>query len=553
MVGPSGPIPPGQPYDVRVTWDLPPSAPGDIWYGTAILGTSPATPGNIGSFPVTLHRAPDDVTKTASVGEAVAGDTIDYEITVQPNVTDTDLVYTIVDTVPNGLTIDPASVTGGGVVDGQTITWEVTMPTAFGVVGDYVASTPATSPQCAANAGFVDLGAPPFHFAYAGVDGDSVAASAFSNIGPFEHYGQQFANLVVSDDGLVTVAGGYGGAPWEPQAIPHPAPPNGVIAPLWSDLELSVANERGIILASAPGVAVIQWDNLFEYNGDADTTVGPSVGSFEAWVYTTVVRHTARDDARLRHLAALPDVATIGVEDILGEQATAVLRRAGSEHRVDRRRLDLSRLRGSVVRPGHAGLQRDRRRQVHCRARTPTTPCTSPTIRSRSRSPCRPPSPSTACTRTITRTHLGALTVSSGTTCINGALVVGKVTVKPGAGLVITNGSLLGTLTTTGAKEVTICGSGSIAAISIAGSSAVRLGDPVAGCRGERVPRIGEGDGHGRADRDRREPDHRTAGVHRQQPAAHQQRRAEHRLRTEVRSVQRAVAPTTRTREVSAP
>ena len=130
------------------------------------------------------------------------------------------------------------------------------------------------------------------------------------------------------------------------------------------------------------------------------------------------------------------------------------------------------------------------------------------------------------CTKTITRTHLGALTVSSGTTCINGALVVGKVTVKPGAGLVITNGSLLGTLTTTGAKEVTICGSGSIAAISIAGSSAVRLGDPVAGCAanvflgsvkvtGTVGPTVIGGNliiG--------------SAGVHREQPGAHQQRLA---------------------------
>ena len=147
------------------------------------------------------------MTKTASVGEAVAGDTIDYEITVQPNVTDTDLVYTIVDTVPNGLTIDPASVTGGGVVDGQTITWEVPMPTAFGEVGAYVPSTPATSPQCAEWAGFLDLGTAGIPFA--GLDGDSVAANAFSDIGPFEQYGQEFANLVVSEDGL-TVAGGYG-------------------------------------------------------------------------------------------------------------------------------------------------------------------------------------------------------------------------------------------------------------------------------------------------------------------------------------------------------
>ena len=67
----------------------PPSAPGDIWYGTAILGSSPSSPGDIGSFPVTIHRDADDVTKTASVTQAVAGDSINYAITVQPNVTDT--------------------------------------------------------------------------------------------------------------------------------------------------------------------------------------------------------------------------------------------------------------------------------------------------------------------------------------------------------------------------------------------------------------------------------------------------------------------------------
>ncbi len=148
---------------------------------------------------MTIHRAPDDVTKTASVGEAVAGDTIDYEITVQPNVTDTDLVYTIVDTVPNGLTIDPASVTGGGVVNGQTITWEVPMPTAVGEVGTTWRRRrpPARS---APNGPGSSISAPA-GIPFAGLDGDTVAANAFSNIGPFEQYGQEFANLVVSEDG----------------------------------------------------------------------------------------------------------------------------------------------------------------------------------------------------------------------------------------------------------------------------------------------------------------------------------------------------------------
>ncbi len=159
--GPSGPIPNGQPYDVRFHWDEPDMEAGDVWYGTAVLGSSPATIGDIGSFPVTVRRVEDDVTKTASVEEARVGTSYSYELTVQPNVTVEDRVYTITDTVPDGLTIDPASVTGGGVVDGQTITWEVETPSPFTQEFNYEASTPATNPQCAEWGGFLDLGAPP--------------------------------------------------------------------------------------------------------------------------------------------------------------------------------------------------------------------------------------------------------------------------------------------------------------------------------------------------------------------------------------------------------
>ena len=237
LVGPEGTVPAGQPYDIRFHWDIPEMEAGDVWYGTAVLGSSPSTPGDIGSFPVTLRRHADDVTKEASEEQAAPGDTVSYSITIQPNVTPEDLVYTIVDTVPAGLTIDPGSVTGGGVVDGQTITWEVPVPSPAQQAGSYVASTPATNPQCAASSGFVDLAAAGIPLSQ--LDGDTVAASAFSNIGPFEQYGEEFANLIVSEDGLVTVAGGYGGQPWQPQQLPNAAAPNGVIAPLWSDLELS--------------------------------------------------------------------------------------------------------------------------------------------------------------------------------------------------------------------------------------------------------------------------------------------------------------------------
>lgn len=320
--GPSGTVPVGEPYDVRVHWDAPEMAAGDHWYGTAILGSSPDTPDDIGSFPVAIRRVADDVTKTASEDAAAIGDTISYEITVAPNVTATDLAYTITDTVPDGLTIDPASVTGGGVVNSQTITWEIVLPTPVGVVGDYVASTPATSQQCADWAGFLDLAQ--FGIPFAGLDGDTVAATAFSNIGPFEQYGQPFPNLTVSEDGLVTVTGGYGGQPWVPQVLPDPAAPNGVFAPLWSDLELSLADNRGMRLATSGGtVAVVQWDDPFEFT--LDDTVGPSVGKFQAWIYNTVEDFRPEVTFEYGELGALPATATIGIENIAGTLATSLL------------------------------------------------------------------------------------------------------------------------------------------------------------------------------------------------------------------------------------
>ena len=326
VAGPEGVVPTGEPYDIRVTWDEPAMEAGDRWYGTAVLGSSPATPGDIGSFSVDIHRVDDDVTKVASVDAAGNGDTISYDITVQPNVTPEDLTYTITDTVPAGLTIDPSSVTGGGVVAGQTITWEIDVPTPVGVIGDYVVSTPATSPQCAANAGFLDLAG--LGIPFAPLDGDTVSASAFSSIGPFEQYGQDFASLTVAEDGFVTVAGGYGDPntgdePWVAQAIPDADKPNGVFAPLWSDLELSLANNRGMRLAQGAGVAVIQWDDPFEFTGDA--TVGPSVGKFQAWIYTSVDETRPEMTFEYAAIGALPSVATIGTENILGTLATAVL------------------------------------------------------------------------------------------------------------------------------------------------------------------------------------------------------------------------------------
>jgi uncharacterized repeat protein (TIGR01451 family) len=328
VAGPEGEVPTGEPYDVRVHWNLPDAAEGDLFFGTAVLGTSPDTPGDIGEVPVRLSRVADDVTKTASVESAGIGDTIGYDVTVASNVTPEDLTYTVTDTVPDGLTVDPASVTGDGVVEGQTITWEVDMPTQVGALGAYEASTPADDPQCAAAARFVDLataGENSSPIPFTPLDGDSVTVSAFANIGPFSHYSEQSPNLTVTDDGLITIAGGYGGEPWTPQHVPSAAAPNGVIAPLWSDLELSLANDRGVRIASAGSqAAVVQWDDPLPFGADP-ADLSNSVGTFQAWIYKAV--SDSRPEIRFEYgdMGNLPASATIGVENLAGTLGTAVV------------------------------------------------------------------------------------------------------------------------------------------------------------------------------------------------------------------------------------
>ncbi|MEP1122297.1 MAG: S8 family serine peptidase [Ilumatobacter sp.] len=338
IVGPA-PTPTGEPYDMTVTWDLPDAEAGDVFYGEAVLGSDVGSTDDIGTLPIRLVRIEDDVTKDASVATAAAGDEIEYTVTVQPNVTDTDLEYTLSDLVPEGLTLVDGSVEssdGTAVVDGNQIDWNVTMPTAAGAAGDYVISTPADSEDCLNWAGFVDLGDPdganiPVSTV---IDGDSVAATAFSSIGPFPFYGESYPNLVVAEDGFATVTGGYGGAVFEPQVLPDAALPNGVIAPLWSDLIADATAGRGVRLANTGTAAVIQWENLPEWLPGDDAT-GPSVGTFQAWIYNSVSPDRPEMTFEYASLEALPAISTIGVENLAGTQATSYLDAAAATGLVD--------------------------------------------------------------------------------------------------------------------------------------------------------------------------------------------------------------------------
>jgi uncharacterized repeat protein (TIGR01451 family) len=490
IAGPDGPVPAGEPYDIRVHWDIPEMAAGERWYGTAVLGSSPATPGDIGSFPVTIHRADDDVTKTASVPEATVGDTISYEVTVQPNVTPEDLVYTITDTVPEGLTIDPASVTGGGVVDGQTISWEVELPTAVDAGGDYEYTTSLTDPACVSPlGGYFDLNGQLGFQPAAGVEGD-VGVFTFLSSTPFHFYGENPTGLGVTPHGFVLQGGDYGGAPWVPQGVPDPAVPNGLVAPLWADTEIIRAEgapgeERGVTVASSAALAIVEFDRLQMFDQPDQV-----LGSYQ--LVTLAQADPTGADAWIVFDTPgfLPTDTTVGIEDAEGARGTQVTESL-ADLWVPGNTICLDFV-GETFDPVTVGydvaVDADAVSGTYTNAAVHTTDDPFAQEATASADVEIEGAVGVECDQVIDGRHVGALTVTEGTTCLEGARVTGPVNVGDGAGLRSDDGSrITGSVLATGAAEITLCDTRITGPVTLTDGSAVTVGDPTADCAGNTV------------------------------------------------------------------
>ena len=313
-----------EPFDVRVFYELPDAEAGDRYYGAFSMGTSAGNPGNIGTVPVNLIRHEDDVTKTVSQATAEPGDTLTYEITVLPNVTNEDLAYELTDTIPEGLTYVDGSVTGGATVTNGVLTWEGVQATQFGAEGDYVVTTSANDEFCDTGfGGYVNL--EDFGIlAQAGIVGDTVAFSTFDTQNPLEFYGAEYSGVTFTDDGFaIHGVENVGPVPWVPQVLPDAELPNNVMAGLWQDFELfyDAATNAGVSLANAgPDLSIIEYDDLQLFGGSApvaDMNIVLASRDDTPGFYEIVY---AYDNLDLSLLEGAP--ATVAVENADGTKAT---------------------------------------------------------------------------------------------------------------------------------------------------------------------------------------------------------------------------------------
>lgn len=329
--GPEGALPAATPFSIRTFWDESEMDAGETWHGTLTLGTSPASPGDIGVVPVTIERVEDDVTKTADVAEAAPGDTITYTVDVAPNVSREDLTYSITDALPEGTTYVEGSATDGATFADGVVSWSGELESTFGEEGNYTLTTSAQDPSCQTpfGPGYVDLltvsGGAITTLPDIGFDeetGDTVTYSAFTSRA-YGFYGEAYNGLRFSDDGFLVYGSGYGGQPWNPQSVPNALAPNNLAAMLWQDMQIRYDEDAnsGVSLATAGAdVAVVEFDDMRLYGDEAGES-----GSLDMEVFA----FTGSNDLVFAYdnveTGALLEDVTIGTENAAGAVGAALV------------------------------------------------------------------------------------------------------------------------------------------------------------------------------------------------------------------------------------
>jgi uncharacterized repeat protein (TIGR01451 family) len=112
------------PYSLEVRWNIGDAPAGTTFYGAFDLSSAPGGDGDLGLVSLDLTRGYDEVTKLVSDPLVQAGDYVTYTITVS-NYDVLGNTYALTDTLPAGLIIDPASLTGGATYDAgsNSIRW----------------------------------------------------------------------------------------------------------------------------------------------------------------------------------------------------------------------------------------------------------------------------------------------------------------------------------------------------------------------------------------------------------------------------------------------
>lgn len=209
------------------------NVPEGTYFGSIDLTRTDAGPGRAAKvhMPVAFERkqAAVSLDKTCDPATLPVGQTTTCTITAGNSTTQPANVN-VVDTVPSALQVIPSSVRGGSVA-GNTVTFNGRLPGASVSVTSTPGQTPGYFP-------LANLGVPPQDCQSASCDDVGLIFTKANNPGlSFTYGGKTYDQVMVTSNGYVTV-GSDTTVAYINQRFPDPTPPNNVIAPYWTDLDL---------------------------------------------------------------------------------------------------------------------------------------------------------------------------------------------------------------------------------------------------------------------------------------------------------------------------
>ena len=315
-------------FEIRLIWDLTGSAPGDTFFSTMFIGSSPENPNNVGTVPITINRVPNDVIYSADKETAAVGEVISLSIEIAPNMDLEDRRYSLFAPIPAGFSLVPGSATGDAIETPLGVNWLVDMPSMAGVESTYNISTSDDDPACAmpvANSGaYLDLEQLGI-FPAPQVVGDTILFTAFAGQNLF-YYGNRFTEgMQFTDDGFGLFSFDTGLVPFFNDFMPDPNVPNSVAAMYWRDLEIPEPNLTpgevvGVTIAlGGPDLSIIEYDNVrlgFFANPEDTLDFQMAISGFvddSPGVYELVMAYD--------NIFLSDEQGTIGVENITGTVA----------------------------------------------------------------------------------------------------------------------------------------------------------------------------------------------------------------------------------------
>jgi subtilisin family serine protease len=265
-------IAPGASATFTFTLDVT-TLPQETWQFGKVVWSEAAGLAPDAHMPVAAYVAAstdlNTISKVADVAETVQGGIATYTITLA----NTDIVtrtFHLTDSVPVNATYVPASATGGLVYNGGSnqLTWSGDIgPSGFSVDAGV-----GYAPFLALSGFGVLPAAKPSN-----PDDGGVAYT----VPAFQYFGQTYTSIIWSVNGTVEAGTASGvAAGGANQALPNAALPNNVLAPWWTDLDMTSSGNWyiGILSDGVNDFLVLEWNNVPRY-GDAS-----SRATFQVWI-----------------------------------------------------------------------------------------------------------------------------------------------------------------------------------------------------------------------------------------------------------------------------